>query len=84
MRSLFFAGRAKKASAAGRSSPQDLVVSPRSGLYLLVFNISPTEESLHAWEGVLGKLGPKFMSRRLKKLLTKYLKKKTYLDSVFL
>ena len=34
--SSFFARRAKKASAEGRSSPQELEVSPRSGLYLLV------------------------------------------------
>ena len=33
---LFFARRAKKASAEGRSPPQELEVSPRSGLYLLV------------------------------------------------
>ena len=34
--SSFFARRAKKASAEGRSPPQELEVSPRSGLYLLV------------------------------------------------
>ena len=33
----FFARRAKKASAEGRSPPQELEVSPRSGLYLLVY-----------------------------------------------
>ena len=32
----FFARRAKKASAEGLSPPQELEVSPRSGLYLLV------------------------------------------------
>ena len=32
----FFARRAKKASAEGQSPPQELEVSPRSGLYLLV------------------------------------------------
>ena len=35
--SSFFARRAKKASAEGRSPPQELEVSPRSGLYLLVY-----------------------------------------------
>ena len=34
--SFFFARRAKKTSAEGRSPPQELEVSPRSGLYLLV------------------------------------------------
>ena len=34
---VFFAQRAKKDSAKGRSSPQELEVGPRSGLYLLVF-----------------------------------------------
>ena len=34
--SNFFARRAKKASAEGQSPPQELEVSPRSGLYLLV------------------------------------------------
>ena len=34
--SSFFARRAKNASAEGRSPPQELEVSPRSGLYLLV------------------------------------------------
>ena len=33
----FLARRAKKASAEGRSPPQELEVSPRSGLYLLVY-----------------------------------------------
>ena len=33
---LFFAQRAKKASAKCQSSPQELEVSLRSGLYLLV------------------------------------------------
>ena len=33
---LFFARRAKKASAEGRSPPQELEVGPRSGPYLLV------------------------------------------------
>ena len=33
---LFFARRAKKASAKGRSPPQELEVGPRSGPYLLV------------------------------------------------
>ena len=32
----FFAQRAKKALAEGQSPPQELEVSPRSGLYLLV------------------------------------------------
>ena len=32
----FFARRAKKASAEGRSPPQELEVGPRSGPYLLV------------------------------------------------
>ena len=36
MKNSFFAGRAKKASAKGRSPPHELEVSPRSGLYLLV------------------------------------------------
>ena len=40
--SPFFARRAKKASAEGRSPPQELEVSPRSGLYLLV---TPKAES---------------------------------------
>ena len=35
--SSFFARMAKKASAKGRSPPQELEVSPRSGLYLLVY-----------------------------------------------
>ena len=35
--SSFFARRAKKASAEGQSPPQELEVSPRSGLYLLVY-----------------------------------------------
>ena len=35
--SSFFAPRAKKASAEGRSPPQELEVSPHSGLYLLVY-----------------------------------------------
>ena len=35
--SPFFARRAKNALAEGRSPPQELEVSPRSGLYLLVF-----------------------------------------------
>ena len=34
--SSFFARRAKKASAEGRSPPQELEKSPHSGLYLLV------------------------------------------------
>ena len=34
--SSFFARRAKKASAEGRSPPQELEVGPRSGPYLLV------------------------------------------------
>ena len=34
--SSFFARRAKKASAEGRSSSQELEVGPRSGPYLLV------------------------------------------------
>ena len=36
VKSFFFARRAKKASAEGRSPPQELEVNPRSGLYLLV------------------------------------------------
>ena len=35
-KSSFFARRAKKASAEGRSPPQELEVGPRSGPYLLV------------------------------------------------
>ena len=38
--SSFFARRAKKASAEGRSPPQELEVSPRSKLYLLVIVVS--------------------------------------------
>ena len=46
--SSFFGRRAKKASAEGRSSPQELEVGPRSGPYLLVyliteFSIEPTK-----------------------------------------
>ena len=37
--SSFFARRTKKASAEGRSPPQELEVSPRSGLYLLVLKV---------------------------------------------
>ena len=37
IRSSFFARRAKKASAEGRSPPQELEVGPRSGPYLLVY-----------------------------------------------
>ena len=38
----FFARRPKKASAEGLSSPQELEVSPRSGLYLLAeLNLGP-------------------------------------------
>ena len=37
--STFFARRAKKASAEGRSPPQELEVGPRSGPYLLVLLI---------------------------------------------
>ena len=37
--SSFFARRAKKASAEGRSPPQELEVGPRSGPYLLVLLI---------------------------------------------
>ena len=36
IKSCFFARRAKKASAEGRSPPQELEVGPRSGPYLLV------------------------------------------------
>ena len=36
IRSSFFAQRAKKASAVGRSPLQELEVGPRSGPYLLV------------------------------------------------
>ena len=36
IKSSFFARRAKKASAEGRSPPQELEVGPRSGPYLLV------------------------------------------------
>ena len=36
IKSPFFYRRAKKASAVGRSPPQELEVSTRSGLYLLV------------------------------------------------
>jgi hypothetical protein len=36
IKSSFFARRAKKASAEGRSPPQELEVGPRSGSYLLV------------------------------------------------
>ena len=35
--SSFFARRAKKASAEGRSLPQEVEVGPRSGPYLLVY-----------------------------------------------
>ena len=35
--SLFFAKKAQKASADGRSPQQELELSPRSRLYLLVF-----------------------------------------------
>ena len=35
--SSFFAQRAKKALAEGRSPPQELEVGPRSGPYLLVY-----------------------------------------------
>ena len=38
IKSSFFARRAKKASAKGRSPPQELEVGPRSGPYLLVNN----------------------------------------------
>jgi len=37
IKSSFFARRAKKASAEGRSPPQELEVGPLSGPYLLVF-----------------------------------------------
>ena len=37
IKSTFFARRAKKASAEGRSPPQELEVGPRSRPYLLVF-----------------------------------------------
>ena len=37
IKSPFFARRAKKALAGGRIPPQELEVSRRSGLYLLVF-----------------------------------------------
>ena len=37
VKSSFFARTTKKASAEGQSPTQDLEVSPRSGLYLLVF-----------------------------------------------
>ena len=53
IKSFFFALRAKKALAEGRSPPQDLEVGPRSGPYLLVYdiyalcNISYTENSFH-------------------------------------
>ena len=40
--SSFFARRAKKASDEGRSPPQDLEVSPHSGLYLLVLHTTTT------------------------------------------
>ena len=36
MISSFFERRAKKSSVEGQSPPQELEVSPRSGLYLLV------------------------------------------------
>ena len=36
VKSLFFARRAKKALVKGQSPPQELEVSQRSGLYLLV------------------------------------------------
>ena len=36
VKSSFFVRRAKKASSEGRSPPQELEVSPHSGLYLLV------------------------------------------------
>ena len=39
IKSSFFARRAKKASAEGRSPPQELEVGPRSGPYLLVIII---------------------------------------------
>ena len=38
--SSFFARRAKKASAEGRSPPQELEVSSRSGLYPLVSTVT--------------------------------------------
>ena len=37
IRSSFFARRAKKASAGGRSPPQELEVGPLSGPYILVY-----------------------------------------------
>ena len=39
IKSPTFAQRAKKAPALGRSPPQELEVSPRSGLYLLVMTL---------------------------------------------
>ena len=46
--SIFFARKAKQASAEGRSPSQELEVGPRSGLYLLVlvktkFMLKPLE-----------------------------------------
>ena len=38
IKSSFFARRAKKASAEGRSPPQELEVGPRSRPYLLVYS----------------------------------------------
>ena len=43
IKSSFFARRAKKASAKGRSPPQELKVGPRSGPYLLV------GDKMHNW-----------------------------------
>ena len=46
IKSPFFARRAKNASDGGRSPPQELEVSPRSGLYLLMFSKSnPRQDS---------------------------------------
>ena len=44
---LFFARRAKKASAQGRSPPQELEVGLRSGLYLLVFVVKGNKVLLY-------------------------------------
>ena len=49
--SSFFSRRAKKASAEGRSPPQELEVGPRSGPYLLVNIYQDLRQSVSQLKG---------------------------------